>query len=79
MSLAMIPSSPSPYPPPLPLCSGQHPRDIGSPAFMAVKWAKNLPVFSNLPFRGLHTHEAGPVSLGWGAHLLVQVMTGGGR
>lgn len=30
--------------------------------FMAVKWAKNLPVFSNLPFRD---QVGTPKALGW--------------
>lgn len=32
--------------------------------FMAVKWAKNLPVFSNLPFRDQVHHRACPLQLG---------------
>lgn len=32
--------------------------------FMAVKWAKNLPVFSNLPFRDQVHHTACPLELG---------------
>ena len=37
--------------------------------FMAVKWAKNLPVFSNLPFRDQVYPSGGPQeSAGLGAH-----------
>lgn len=32
--------------------------------FMAVKWAKNLPVFSSLPFRDQVHHTACPLELG---------------
>ena len=45
---------------------------------MAVKWAKNLPVFSNLPFRDqVYLSGGSQVSRSRGAHLPVQVMIGG--
>lgn len=46
--------------------------------FMAVKWAKSLPVFSNLPFRDQVYSSGGPRSPpAGGTYLFVQVMIGG--